>query len=54
LQLKIDKNELQIKLLTVDYNSYSDKSVTEAVDIAEQITKLRKEISELKGGHYEQ
>jgi len=47
-QLKIDKNELQIRLLTADYNSYSDKSVTEAVDIAQQITQLEKEISELQ------
>ncbi|MEE0421103.1 MAG: hypothetical protein UDG86_13765 [Lachnospiraceae bacterium] len=48
LRLKIDKNELQIKLLTADYNSYADKSVTEAVDTAEQITKLNKEILELQ------
>ena len=48
LQIKIDKNELQIRLLTEDYNSYSDKSVAEAVDISEQITKLEREISEMQ------
>lgn len=44
LELKIDKSELEIKLLTEDYNSYADKSVTEAVNIAEQINELEKEL----------
>jgi len=48
LQFKIDKNELSIKLLTEDYNSYSDKSVAEAVAIAGQIAKLEKELAELQ------
>lgn len=48
IQLKVDKNELQIKLLTAEYNSYSNKSVSEAVDLAEHINELQTEISELQ------